>query len=50
MCRFRSYGVELPDALHGVAEALFQDADFLEWEARPFTESFPFTDELYPQA
>ncbi len=50
MCRFRSYGVELPDTLAGVVQALFQDADFLEWEARPLTDSFPLIDDLYPQA
>jgi glutathione S-transferase len=47
--RFRSYGVELPEELRCFSSALFQDADFREWEARPVTDRFPFIDELYPE-
>ncbi len=50
MTRFRTYGVVLPDVLREVAEALFEDPDFREWETRPMTDVFTFTDELYPQA
>jgi len=50
MTRFRTYGVQLPAALAGVAEALFADADFREWEGRPITDGFSVTDDLYPHA
>ncbi len=49
MCRFRSYGVELPDSLVAVSQALFSDPDFREWEARPMTEQIAATDAMYPE-
>ncbi|HET6564018.1 MAG TPA: hypothetical protein VFG52_01290, partial [Xanthomonadales bacterium] len=50
MTRFRTYGVQLPATLQATAQALFDDADFREWESRPLIEGFPLTDNLYPQA
>lgn len=47
MTRFRTYGVELPADLLPPAQALFNDEDFQEWEARPITDRFEFTDGLY---
>ena len=48
MSRFRTYGVSFPAELESVAETLFSDKDFLEWEARAVTDSFDFIDNLYP--
>ncbi len=47
MTRFRTYGVELPMDLRKPAQALFEDADFREWEARPVTDRIEQTDALY---
>lgn len=48
LARFRSYGVCIPTELGCMAEAVFSDPDFLEWEARPVTDRFPFIDDLHP--
>ena len=45
--RFRTYGVETPDALGSFVEAVLGDADFREWESRPMTDRFDFIDELH---
>ena len=47
MARFRTYGVELPDSLAEVPQALFSDPDFREWEGRPVTDRFAVTDNLH---
>lgn len=45
--RFRTYGIEVSGPALAYTRALFSDADFLEWEAAPVTDSFDFIDNLY---
>lgn len=45
--RFRTYGIAVPDEASGYCAALFEDSDFLEWEAQPIPERFDFIDDVY---
>ena len=47
--RFRTYGVDLPEASAAYSATLFADEHFLAWEASPVTEGFDFIDDLYPE-
>lgn len=45
--RFRTYGIEVPDAAADYPDALFADADFQLWENAPLQDRFEFIDEVF---
>ena len=45
--RFRTYGIGLPLSLQAYSETVLSDADYLEWEEAPLTDTFDFIDDLY---
>lgn len=45
--RFRTYAIDIGPGAEAFTQALFSDPDFLEWEAKPITDRFPFIDDVF---
>ncbi|MFK7957129.1 MAG: glutathione S-transferase [Lysobacterales bacterium] len=47
VCRFRTYGIEVPEPAKQYYEALLADSDFKDWAGAPIDERFENIDSLY---